>query len=189
MKNITEQIELHIEKLGIQKLKSVLTLLDKKNVKRQVDLKGLIVQIRGAQQKSQLEFWSSDKGSYCIYYSNKFILSFLKLLKEQGFIHNYYVIPKVLFSEYMNNKNDFTDRLVIIFFNYDATAWNNSLRIIKLVSTSSRIVYTSWMNLKKLPNIRSDGSAVYILSTNKGLMTHLRAQQEEVGGKILCIIK
>ena len=54
------------------------------------------------------------------------------------------------------------------------------LKKIELYSTCSRSVF--W-RLKDFP---ADG--LYILSTPKGILTHQKALQEQVGGKVLCRI-
>jgi hypothetical protein len=120
IKNIA-YAEQQINNLGIQKLQSIITLVNKKHVKHQVDLKGLIIQIISAIRQAHINYFTTDKGSYCVYHCNKFILSFLYLLKEQGFIYNYYVIPKILFDEFADTKRSYANSVVIIYFNFDAT--------------------------------------------------------------------
>lgn len=166
-----------------QKLATILRFISKTATKHLIDLKSLIVQIILAQRQANIGYYDTIKGTYCVYYCNSFILSFLKLLKEQGFIFNYYLIPQSFLIDYTEKKEI---SIVLILFNYDINLWINSLRSIKLVSTSNKIVSVTWIDLKKI--IRNDDSIIYILSTNQGLITHLQAREKRLGGKLLCII-
>ena len=56
----------------------------------------------------------------------------------------------------------------------------------KLISTSSKKFYVSYRALKLLG--RSVGSSIYILSTSRGLMTHLECLSYRTGGILLCAI-
>jgi hypothetical protein len=94
-----------------QKLTTILKLVEKKNTKRLIDLKSLIVQIMLAKRQSNVDYFDTTKGTYCVYYYNKIILSFLKLLKEQGYIFNYYTVPQNLLVTKLP--------VVIILFNYN----------------------------------------------------------------------
>lgn len=94
---------------------------------------------------------------------NKFILRVLILLKKLHFIYDLIISL---------NK-----------YNYFVTVCKPSIMVIKSISTKSCHYYWSW----KQCNIKVPG--FFILTTKKGLLTHIEAYKKKEGGKVLFYIQ
>lgn len=121
---------------------------------------------------NHLRLNSSKKSlSFEIVYTKK-IYSLLKLLSKIGIVRNFFFIKK--------KKNIFI-KIFIYFFK------NSPLcKHLKLISTPSRSFFISLKGLKLL-SLRTGGS-VYVLSTSLGLLTHIDAIKNKIGGKFLMFI-
>jgi small subunit ribosomal protein S8 len=105
--------------------------------------------------------------------SSKILEAIAKILKEEGFVQNYRVIPgspqNTLRIELKYTKERHP-KFVILG--------------LKRVSKPGRRVYTKRDNI---PWVRS-GLGIAILSTPKGVMTGHKARQLGVGGEVLCYV-
>lgn len=100
--------------------------------------------------------------------SSKLKEEIARVLKEEGYILNYCVEPLE------NNLKSMT---------IDLKYYQGKPVIdrIKRISRPGLRVYKSFKNLSAIP-----GFGVAILSTSKGVMTHIAAMKNGVGGEILC---
>ena len=105
--------------------------------------------------------------------NSKMRLAIAKILKEEGFIQDYEILPgKVTATLLLNLKytRDRRPRPVISG--------------LKRVSKPGRRDYCE---RQQIPWVRS-GLGIAILSTSKGVMTGRQARREGVGGEVLCFI-
>ena len=94
-----------------------------------------------------------------------------KVLKSEGFIKNYKIIP------------DGRQGIIRIFFRYDEKR-EPVIEGLKRVSKPSCRVYGK---SDKIPQVLN-GYGINILSTSKGIMTDRQARKMRVGGEILCSV-
>src|SRR5512133_389310 len=93
-----------------------------------------------------------------------------RLLKEEGYIKDFHV-----------EKGDTFDSLVV-----ELKFGRNRERVLtnlKRISKPGRRIYA---NKDKLPRVGGFGTA--IMSTSKGVMTNHTAQQEGIGGEVICFV-
>tara|TARA_B100001996_G_C18515317_1_gene537113 strand:+ start:185 stop:583 length:399 start_codon:yes stop_codon:yes gene_type:complete len=101
--------------------------------------------------------------------NSKFRVKILEVLKQEGYISNYKVIP--------NSKNK---ESVVVDLKY-----NNGLpviREIKRVSKPGRRIYAKASSIPKIQN----GLGLAIVSTSIGIMSDNDARSKNVGGEIIC---
>jgi len=105
--------------------------------------------------------------------SSKMCEAVAGILKEEGFIQDYEVIPA-------------TPRPILrISLRYTQTKRPQSVITgLRRVSTPGRRVYAGRHDL---PWVRS-GLGVAIVSTSKGVMTAQQARRQRVGGEVLCYV-
>jgi small subunit ribosomal protein S8 len=103
--------------------------------------------------------------------SSKIKISIAKILKSEGFIKNYKVIP------------DRRQGVLRIFLKFDEGG-ESVIGGLKRVSKPSCRVYTG---SDRIPQVRN-GYGISILSTSKGLVTDRQARKLGVGGEILCSV-
>ena len=105
--------------------------------------------------------------------SSKMCEAVARILKEEGFIEDYEVIPA-------------TPRPILrISLRYTRTKRPQSVITgLRRVSTPGRRVYAGRHDL---PWVRS-GLGVAIVSTSKGVMTAQQARRQRVGGEVLCYV-
>ena len=101
--------------------------------------------------------------------SSKFRLKILEVLKNEGFISNYYIEKKE------NNKSS----LIVDLKYYEGT---QVIKEIKRVSKPGRRVYSRADSIPRIQN----GLGVAILSTNKGVMSDIDARKNNIGGEVIC---
>ena len=101
--------------------------------------------------------------------SSKFRLKILEVLKNVGFISNYYIEKKE------NNKSS----LIVDLKYYEGTP---VIKEIKRVSKPGRRVYSRADSIPRIQN----GLGVAILSTNKGVMSDIDARKNNIGGEVIC---
>ena len=94
------------------------------------------------------------------------------LLKQEGVLEN---------VEVYKNKKKY---VLILFLKYKDLSRNSALSQIVRVSKSGLRIYCT---KNTLPNI-SNNLGLAILSTSKGIMTHLKAKELNLGGEILFYI-
>ena len=103
--------------------------------------------------------------------SSKMKVELARLLKEEGYIRDYHV-----------EKGESFDTLVV-----DLKFGRNRERVIsglKRVSKPGRRVYAK----KDRPHRVLGGMGIAILSTSKGVLTGRHAQEQDVGGEVLCYV-
>ena len=101
--------------------------------------------------------------------SSKFRLKILEVLKNEGFISNYYIEKKE------NNKSS----LIVDLKYYEGTP---VIKEIKRVSKPGRRVYSRADSIPRIQN----GLGVAIISTNKGVMSDIDARKNNIGGEVIC---
>ncbi|MCJ7664761.1 MAG: 30S ribosomal protein S8 [Desulfobacterales bacterium] len=103
--------------------------------------------------------------------SSKMKAVIAKILKQEGYIKGYEVIP--------DNKQG----ILKLKLKYDDQA-NCVIVDLQRVSKPSRRVYVA---KDEIPSVLS-GMGIAILSTSKGMMTDRAARQAGVGGEIICYV-
>jgi small subunit ribosomal protein S8 len=103
--------------------------------------------------------------------SSKLKLNLAKILKSEGFIKNFKVVPEG------------PQGILRVFLKYDEKG-SAIIGGIKRVSKPSRRVYAGY---DELPPILS-GYGVSVLSTSRGLMTDKQARRNRIGGEVLCAV-
>lgn len=93
-----------------------------------------------------------------------------EILKDQGFIQEYEVVP-----------SDIQDSIMVTLKYYKREP---VIKTIKRVSKPGRRVYSS---CEKLPRV-NNGLGIAIISTSKGVMTSKQAKKFNVGGEVLCTV-
>lgn len=103
--------------------------------------------------------------------SSKLKINIASVLKSEGFIKNYKIIP---------DQRQGVLRIYLKYVNDNESVINE----IKRVSKPGSRVYVSSENIPKVKN----GYGVAIVSTSKGILTDKTARQEGVGGELLCTV-
>lgn len=100
--------------------------------------------------------------------SSKLKEEIARVLKEEGYIDSYFVEPLE------NNLKSITVKLKYYH-------GRPVIELIKRISKPGLRVYKSYKDLSSIP-----GFGVAILSTSKGIMTHISAKAKGVGGEVIC---
>ena len=103
--------------------------------------------------------------------SSKFRAKILEVLKQEGYIANYKLLP--------DSKNKSS---LIVDLKY-----HNGLPVIKeikRISKPGRRIYTKADSISKIQN----GLGLAILSTSIGIMSDNDARMKKVGGEIICMV-
>jgi len=101
--------------------------------------------------------------------SSNFRKNILKILKEEGYIKDYYI------EKSENNKINL--KINLKYYEGDPV-----IKEIKRISKPGRRVYSRANSIPKVMN----GLGLAILSTPKGVMTDTEAKKNNVGGEIIC---
>ena len=101
--------------------------------------------------------------------SSNFRKNILKILKEEGFIKDYYI------EKSENNK-------INLKINLKYYEGNPVIKEIKRISKPGRRVYSRANSIPRVMN----GLGLAILSTPKGVMTDSEAKKNNIGGEIIC---
>ena len=101
--------------------------------------------------------------------SSNFRQNILKILKNEGFIKDYYI------EKTENNK-------VSLKINLKYYEGNPVIKEIKRISKPGRRVYSRASSISKVMN----GLGLAILSTPKGVMSDTEARKNNIGGEIIC---
>jgi small subunit ribosomal protein S8 len=104
--------------------------------------------------------------------STKMSFEIIRILKEEGFIED--------FESYEENKRKY----LLISLKYIGKTRKPVICKIERVSKPGLRVYA---NSKKLPKVL-DNLGIAIISTSKGIMTNLKANELGIGGEVLCYI-
>ena len=102
--------------------------------------------------------------------SSKVCLKILNVLYKEGYIRGFKVI----------NSAPLTIEVLLKYDNFG----NPTIKQISRISKPSRRFYT---NIKLLWNLKS-GLGIFILSTPKGIMSHLDAKILNTGGEVICSV-
>ena len=101
--------------------------------------------------------------------SSNFRKNILKILKEEGYIKDYYI------EKSENNKTNL--KINLKYYEGDPV-----IKEIKRISKPGRRVYSRANSIPKVMN----GLGLAILSTPKGVMSDSEARKNNVGGEIIC---
>ena len=101
--------------------------------------------------------------------SSNFRQNILKILKDEGFIKDYYI------EKSKNNKVNL--KINLKYYEGDPV-----IKEIKRISKPGRRVYSRATSIPKVMN----GLGLAILSTPKGVMSDAEARKNNVGGEIIC---
>ena len=101
--------------------------------------------------------------------SSKFRKNILEILKNEGYIKDYYIEKTV------NNKTSL--KISLKYYEGDPV-----IKEIKRISKPGRRVYSRATSIPKVMN----GLGLAILSTPKGVMSDVEARKNNVGGEIIC---
>ena len=101
--------------------------------------------------------------------SSNFRKNILKILKDEGFIKDYYI------EKSKNNK-------ISLKINLKYYEGDPVIKEIKRISKPGRRVYSRANSIPRVMN----GLGLAILSTPKGVMTDSEARKNNVGGEIIC---
>ena len=101
--------------------------------------------------------------------SSKFRQNILKILKNEGYIKDYYLDEKV--------KNKSSIKVNLKYYGGDPV-----IKEIKRISKPGRRVYSRATSIPKVMN----GLGLAIISTPKGVMSDVEARKNNVGGEIIC---
>ncbi len=107
--------------------------------------------------------------------SSKMKASIAKILKDEGYIHDYRVVD-----------NGQAYQVLTLHLKYvgDLKHQRAVITDLKRVSKPGRRIYTS---VREIPWVRS-GMGIAVLSTPKGVLTGQQARRLNVGGEILCYV-
>jgi small subunit ribosomal protein S8 len=100
--------------------------------------------------------------------SSKLKEEIARVLKEEGYIQDYFV------ETLENNLKSLTIKLKYYY-------GKPVIDLIQRISRPGLRVYKSYKDLTSIP-----GFGVAILTTPKGIMTHVSAKQKGVGGEVIC---
>ncbi len=109
------------------------------------------------------------KKSFAILYYSKIIVSFLNLMKDEGYIED--------FEEFEERKGVKRIKVSLKYYNDHPV-----IEKIEVVSKPSQRVYKSYKDLQKVYG----GLGMMIVSTSKGLLSDFDAVKMKLGGEILC---
>ena len=101
--------------------------------------------------------------------SSNFRKSILKILKEEGYIKDFFI------EETVNNKT--TLKVNLKYYEGDPV-----IKEIKRISKPGRRVYSRATSIPRVMN----GLGLAILSTPKGVMSDTEARKNNLGGEIIC---
>lgn len=104
--------------------------------------------------------------------STKMSLAIATILKEEGFIED--------FESYEENKKKY----LLISLKY---VGKNRIPVICKMERISKPGLRVYSTSKKLPKVL-DNLGIAIISTSKGVITNLKAQELGIGGEVLCYI-
>jgi small subunit ribosomal protein S8 len=100
--------------------------------------------------------------------SSKFKEEIARVLKEEGYISDYKV---------STNEKNFKELTITLKYYHGRPV----IERISKISRSGLRVYKSFRGMRPIP-----GFGIAIVSTSKGVMTHIAAKAKSVGGEIIC---
>ncbi len=106
---------------------------------------------------------------YVLVKKSKFLARILDVIKDNGYIEDYYDDPEVKYHY----------RVVLKYHNGKPV-----IKEVNLISKTSRRIYTGYRYIKPFKN----NTGIVIISTSKGVMTTKEAKKLKVGGQLICSI-
>lgn len=119
---------------------------------------------------SQIKINLKKKKTVLLQKNTKIIIELLNALWNEKLIYGYYIF-----------KSDF----VKVYLKFNKVG-KSLIQNIKMISTSGRRVYMSIDEINKLNSIRQK---FFFFSTSKGILSHTRALELNVGGEVLFSIR
>lgn len=174
---------LKLQSLETSKLKNekdkVATFAAKKHEKRVATFAGFIAKLQQGLDNNEGQFF---------YYATKKLIPFVSLLKKQGIVHNYYLLTTTTQRQTMGLylSPAFDSRILVVHLKM-SDKYAPALRQLRLFTVPSRALTISYAKLSEKV-IASGTSTLYVLNTPKGLLTHMEAVQQRVGGEVVCKI-
>lgn len=104
--------------------------------------------------------------------STKMSFSLTRLLRSEGFIHQYETVTK-------NGQ-----RYIFIYLKYLQDSNKPLIRGLKRVSKPGLRVYVA---SNQIPSVLG-GQGIAILSTSRGILTNVQAKKQGIGGELLCYV-
>ncbi|MDH3674741.1 MAG: 30S ribosomal protein S8 [Anaerolineae bacterium] len=105
--------------------------------------------------------------------SSKMRVAIAKILKDEGFIRDYEVLPGKL--------------VPTLLLQLKYTRERSAKPVIAGLKRISKPGRRTYVGKQDIPWVRS-GLGVAILSTSRGVMTGAQARQQEIGGELLCYV-
>jgi hypothetical protein len=161
--------------LSIQKRLALLRFLDKKHVKKLINITNFVNQFNQA---------TLQQRPYCVFFSNARVLQFVQLLKQLKIIYFYIkIVPNWIKADLVHGEHSFFIKQVTIAYLFPLFKGH-----IKILSTPTRNISIKVHQLYYLckDNVRYP---IYIIKTSNGLLPHYVALEKKLGGQILCVIK
>lgn len=118
---------------------------------------------------TQIRNANLSKNSNTLIIHTKMSYQICKILKEEGFIESFNILPS---------------KQLICYLKYKGKQRKPILTNLRRISKPGRRIYA---NYKEIPTILG-GLGIIILSTSKGILTDRDARFHRVGGEILCSI-
>jgi len=112
------------------------------------------------------------KSEVCVL-SSGVVCGILSVLKQEGFIKDY--------QEFMGGE---TGKVPFVRIFLRVSGKMSAIKDFSVISKPGRRLYTS---VDKIPSFY-DGLGMYILSTNKGVLSDKAARESRAGGELLCSI-
>lgn len=160
----------------------IITLVYKIKTKKIINIFTFLNQIKNALK---------HKSPLSIFYVTPYMIQILKILKNEFYIFNYFMITSKMMPEFLFTfpiPKKFLNNLVCIIFKPINLFGNlRMLQGITLISTTSRTVFISYKQLTKLVSTNND-SVLFLLNTPEGIITHKMALKKKIGGSLLCKI-
>ena len=116
------------------------------------------------------------------------ILRFLTLLRDNHFIHSYYILPEQYNAHLTWVSSHAKATRIIIFFKSDAQAMS-LLTKVQIYSHPSRQVFVTYDALVSRAQAVGGLPIVYVLNTVFGLKTHREAVALRIGGQLVCLVQ
>ena len=108
--------------------------------------------------------------------SSKLKMEIARILKEEGYIRDYYV-------QKGGDKGELPYNLLVVELKYGRSR-ERVLNGVKRVSKPGRRIYAS---KDRLPRVLG-GMGTAILSTSRGVITSRTAEREGIGGEVICFV-
>jgi ribosomal protein S8 len=133
---------------------------------------------------AQLNWSIKKKQQYFFFFIGHYSILFLEKIRQKGFIFDFLLLPLVIIKNYITKKFFINLNIGIVFFNNNKF-FGNPIYHIKIISKPSRSIFVTYKNLLQL-HFWSTQRHLYMLHTNRGLLTYEQAVFYKIGGILLC---